>query len=114
MARGFRGRVTYPQRLHSIAGERYFDWAAYGVDAFSLRAASFLPRGGSALFFFRAVRIVDWNCTVRYCRPPRRLATSASVVALAQPLSGCFVPDDISPAAIAMPPAYRAGPRNAG
>ena len=32
---------------------------------------------------------------------------------LTQPLAGCFLPNEIIPAAIAMPPAYRAGPRHA-
>jgi multidrug efflux system outer membrane protein len=38
---------------------------------------------------------------------------TAAVVALTQPLAGCFLPNDIIPAAISMPPAYRAGPRHA-
>jgi NodT family efflux transporter outer membrane factor (OMF) lipoprotein len=35
------------------------------------------------------------------------------VIALIQPLAGCFLPNEIIPAAIPLPPAYRAGPRQA-
>src|SRR3954462_14160325 len=41
----------------------------------------------------------------------RRLALPAVVLALTQPLAGCFLPNEIIPAAIPLPPAYRAGPR---
>jgi multidrug efflux system outer membrane protein len=43
----------------------------------------------------------------------QRLAATAAIVVLVQPLSGCFLPNDIIPAAITVPQAYRAGPRNA-
>jgi NodT family efflux transporter outer membrane factor (OMF) lipoprotein len=43
----------------------------------------------------------------------RRLAAFAVAAALTVPLSGCFLPNDIIPAAIPIPPAYRAGPRAA-
>src|SRR5215210_631307 len=43
----------------------------------------------------------------------RRLATTAIAIALTQPLAGCFLPNEIIPAAIPLPAAYRAGPRNA-
>jgi NodT family efflux transporter outer membrane factor (OMF) lipoprotein len=39
-------------------------------------------------------------------------AVAAAIVALAQPLAGCFIPDEPVPAAINIPPAYRDGPRN--
>ena len=42
-----------------------------------------------------------------------RLAATAVVAALTQPLAGCFLPNEIIPAAITMPSAYRAGPRHA-
>ena len=42
-----------------------------------------------------------------------RLAMTAVVAALTLPLAGCFLPNDPIPAGIAMPPAYRAGPRHA-
>ena len=42
-----------------------------------------------------------------------RLAVPAVVLALTQPLAGCFLPNEIIPAAIPMPAAYRAGPRHA-
>jgi NodT family efflux transporter outer membrane factor (OMF) lipoprotein len=42
-----------------------------------------------------------------------RLLAPAVVVLLAQPLTGCFIPNDIIPAAIPIPPAYRAAPRHA-
>ena len=42
-----------------------------------------------------------------------RLATTAVIAGLTQPLAGCFLPNDIIPAAITMPSAYRAGPRHA-
>jgi NodT family efflux transporter outer membrane factor (OMF) lipoprotein len=41
----------------------------------------------------------------------RGLAATAAIVALAQPLSGCFIPNENVPAAIDIPPAYRDGPR---
>src|SRR6478735_272897 len=43
----------------------------------------------------------------------RRLAVPAVVLALTQPLAGCLLPNEIIPAAIPLPPAYRAGPRHA-
>ncbi len=43
----------------------------------------------------------------------RRLAVPAVVLALTQPLAGCLLPNEINPAAIPLPPAYRAGPRHA-
>src|SRR5215203_1409896 len=43
----------------------------------------------------------------------RRLAVPAAVLALTQPLAGCLLPNEIIPAAIPLPPAYRAGPRHA-
>jgi multidrug efflux system outer membrane protein len=43
----------------------------------------------------------------------RRLAVPAAVLALTQPLAGCFLPNEIIPAAIPLPAAYRAGPRHA-
>ena len=42
-----------------------------------------------------------------------RLVTVAVTIALVQPLAGCFLPNDIIPAAIDIPPAYRAAPRHA-
>src|SRR5690349_4007657 len=45
-------------------------------------------------------------------RVPRLAATGIAIV-LAQPLAGCFLRDEPIPAAIEIPPAYRAGPRNA-
>jgi outer membrane protein, multidrug efflux system len=42
-----------------------------------------------------------------------RLATTVVIAGLTQPLAGCFLPNDIIPAAITMPSAYRAGPRHA-
>ncbi|MEA3025068.1 MAG: outer membrane protein multidrug efflux system [Alphaproteobacteria bacterium] len=42
-----------------------------------------------------------------------RLATTAVIVGLTQPLAGCFLPNDIIPAAITIPSGYRAGPRHA-
>ena len=48
-----------------------------------------------------------------FSRRVPRLAATAVVAALAQPLAGCFLPNEIIPAAIPMPPAYRAGPRHA-
>jgi multidrug efflux system outer membrane protein len=42
-----------------------------------------------------------------------RLAVPVVVLALTQPLAGCFLPNEIIPAAISMPSAYRAGPRHA-
>jgi NodT family efflux transporter outer membrane factor (OMF) lipoprotein len=41
-----------------------------------------------------------------------RLAATAMAIGLAQPLAGCFLPNDIIPAAIDIPKAYRSGPRN--
>src|SRR5215207_6205873 len=43
----------------------------------------------------------------------RRLSVPAVVLALTQPLAGCLLPNEIIPAAIPLPPAYRAGPRHA-
>jgi len=43
----------------------------------------------------------------------RRLAATAAVVVLAQPLAGCFLPNEIVPAGIDVPNAYRYGPRHA-
>ena len=45
-------------------------------------------------------------------RVPRLAATGIAIV-LAQPLAGCFLRNENIPAAIEMPPAYRAGPRHA-
>src|SRR5436190_2902540 len=45
-------------------------------------------------------------------RVPRLAATGIAIV-LAQPLAGCFLRDENIPAAIEIPPAYRAGPRHA-
>jgi NodT family efflux transporter outer membrane factor (OMF) lipoprotein len=42
-----------------------------------------------------------------------RLAATGIVIVLAQPLAGCFLRDENIPAAIEIPPAYRAGPRHA-
>jgi multidrug efflux system outer membrane protein len=42
-----------------------------------------------------------------------RLATAAVIVGLTKPLAGCFLPNDIIPAAITVPSGYRAGPRHA-
>ena len=42
-----------------------------------------------------------------------RLAATAIAGALTLPLGGCFLPNDPIPAAIDIPPAYRAGPRHA-
>ena len=42
-----------------------------------------------------------------------RLAVPAVVLALTQPLAGCLLPNEIIPAAIPLPAAYRAGPRHA-
>lgn len=42
-----------------------------------------------------------------------RLATTAIVIGLTQPLAGCFIPNNIIPAGIAIPSAYRDGPRRA-
>jgi multidrug efflux system outer membrane protein len=41
-----------------------------------------------------------------------RLGTAAAIIALAQPLAGCFLPNEIIPAAIPIPGAYRAGPHH--
>jgi NodT family efflux transporter outer membrane factor (OMF) lipoprotein len=46
-------------------------------------------------------------------RRVRRVAATAAVIVLAQPLFGCFLPNDIIPAAIESPKAYQSGPRNA-
>src|SRR5436305_10003824 len=45
-------------------------------------------------------------------RVPRLAATGIAIV-LTQPLAGCFLRDENIPAAIEIPPAYRAGPRHA-
>jgi multidrug efflux system outer membrane protein len=45
-------------------------------------------------------------------RPVRRVAAIGMIVALALPLLGCLS-NEIIPAAIDLPKAYRAGPRNA-
>src|SRR3954451_83302 len=45
-------------------------------------------------------------------RPVRRIAATGMVVALSLPLLGCLS-NEIIPAAIDLPKAYRAGPRNA-
>jgi NodT family efflux transporter outer membrane factor (OMF) lipoprotein len=42
-----------------------------------------------------------------------RLAATAVALALTQPLAGCFLPNEIIPAAIPIPAAYRAAPRHA-
>ena len=42
----------------------------------------------------------------------RGFASTAAIAALAQPLAGCFIPNENVPAAIDIPPAYRDGPRN--
>src|SRR6186713_2822071 len=42
-----------------------------------------------------------------------RLAVPAVLLALTQPLAGCLLPNEIIPAAIPLPAAYRAGPRHA-
>ena len=42
-----------------------------------------------------------------------RLVAIAVVAGLTQPLTGCFLPNEISPTGIDIPKAYRAGPRNA-
>ena len=42
-----------------------------------------------------------------------RLAVPAVVLVLTQPLAGCLLPNEIIPAAIPLPAAYRAGPRHA-
>jgi NodT family efflux transporter outer membrane factor (OMF) lipoprotein len=41
-----------------------------------------------------------------------RIARLAATAVVALPLAGCFIPNDIIPAAITMPSAYRAGPRH--
>src|ERR1700750_200340 len=41
----------------------------------------------------------------------RRLAAVSVCIALTAPLAGCLIPNDIIPAAIDIPPAYRDGPR---
>jgi NodT family efflux transporter outer membrane factor (OMF) lipoprotein len=43
----------------------------------------------------------------------RRSAGAVAVVAMALPLMGCFLPNEVIPAAIYTPKAYQAGPRNA-
>src|SRR4029079_671747 len=43
----------------------------------------------------------------------RRLAARAMIATLTLPLAGCFLPNEIIPAAITVPPGYRAGPRHA-
>ena len=48
-----------------------------------------------------------------FCGRVPRLAATALVVALTQPLAGCLLRDESPPAAIDIPPAYRAGPRAA-
>ena len=45
-------------------------------------------------------------------RPARRVAAIGMLLALALPLAGCLS-NEIIPAAIDLPKAYRAGPRNA-
>src|SRR3954447_14561550 len=45
-------------------------------------------------------------------RPVRRIAAAGMVVAMSLPLMGCLS-NEIIPAAIDLPKAYRAGPRNA-
>src|SRR3954464_4504276 len=42
-----------------------------------------------------------------------RIAASAVALVLAVPLAGCFLRDESIPAAIEIPPAYRAGARHA-
>src|SRR4029079_9595798 len=43
----------------------------------------------------------------------RRLAARAMIATLTLPLARCFLPNEIIPAAITVPPGYRAGPRHA-
>src|SRR6478752_3883297 len=48
-----------------------------------------------------------------FSRRVPRLAAIGIAIVLAQPLAGCFLRDENIPAAIEIPPAYRAGPRHA-
>ena len=48
-----------------------------------------------------------------FSRRVPRLAAIGIAIVLAQPLAGCFLRDEPIPAAIEIPPAYRAGPRHA-
>ena len=48
-----------------------------------------------------------------FSRRVPRLAATGIAILLAQPLAGCFLHDENIPAAIEIPPAYRAGPRHA-
>jgi NodT family efflux transporter outer membrane factor (OMF) lipoprotein len=48
-----------------------------------------------------------------FSRRVPRLAATGIAILLAQPLAGCFLRDENIPAAIEIPPAYRAGPRHA-
>src|SRR5262245_35805098 len=43
----------------------------------------------------------------------RRLAATVAAIALTQPLAGCFLPNEVIPAAIPIPPAYRNAARQA-
>ena len=58
------------------------------------------------------MRLSESQRAVLRSRMPR-LAATALVIALTQPLAGCLLRDESPPAAIDIPPAYRAGPRNA-
>src|SRR5437660_2873642 len=48
-----------------------------------------------------------------FSRRVPRLAAIAAAIVLSLPLTGCFLRDETIPAAIEIPPAYRAGPRHA-
>ena len=89
-----RRRDTYPQRLHSAAAARYFDWAPRHW------LIAFLPSGAAALRR-RESRVCCVSRAVRMRRSesqrpvlssgasaPRRAAVA---VALALPLAGCFL-----------------------
>ena len=57
------------------------------------------------------MRLSESQRAVLRSRLPR-LAATAFVIVLTQPLAGCLLRDESPPAAIDIPPAYRAGPRN--
>ena len=88
----FRRRVTYPQRLHSIAGPALFRLGGPPeVASFLLLRGAVSPqRSASSSVFERSV-CVGRSRSVRYCRvasgaSPRLL----SPLALALPLAGCL------------------------
>ena len=113
---GFRRRVTYPQRLHSIAtAARYFDWAARRrLVAFFAFLAACPRRDGPVFLMFERSVCVGRSRSVRYFRVASRASPrplSSLLWPSRWPAVSC--PTTTSPPRITMPPAYRAGPRHA-